>query len=224
MVRWRPGRRLGPVDLLGQRPQQDVVDQGRLARAGHAGDRHQPAEGEVDVDVVQVVLAGALDDQAARRCPAGGAAGRGWTWPPRGTGRSASRDWTRGRPARSTGPEWTIRPPCSPAPGPDVDHVVGHPDGLLVVLDHDDRVAQVAQALRASRSGAGCPAGGGRWTARPGRRGPRPGRCRSGWPGGSAGPRRPTGWRPSGPGSGSRGPRPAGTASAPGPRGRPGRR
>ena len=30
-------------------------------------------------------------------------------------------------------------------PGPDVDHVVGGADGLLVVLDHDHRVAQVAQ-------------------------------------------------------------------------------
>jgi hypothetical protein len=30
-------------------------------------------------------------------------------------------------------------------PGPDVDDVVGGPDGLLVVLDHDHRVAQIAQ-------------------------------------------------------------------------------
>ena len=37
--------------------------------------------------------------------------------------------------------------PVLPRPGPDVDHVVGHPDGLLVVLDHDDRVAEVAQPL-----------------------------------------------------------------------------
>ncbi len=47
-----------------------------------------------------------------------------------------------------TGPACTTLPPCSPAPGPDVDHVVGGADGLLVVLDHDDRVAEVAQALQ----------------------------------------------------------------------------
>ena len=35
-----------------------------------------------------------------------------------------------------------------PRPGPDVDDVVGGADGLLVVLDHDDRVAQVAQPLQ----------------------------------------------------------------------------
>ena len=30
--------------------------------------------------------------------------------------------------------------------GPDVDHVVGDPDGVLVVLDHEHGVAEVAQA------------------------------------------------------------------------------
>ena len=32
-----------------------------------------------------------------------------------------------------------------PCPGPDVDHPVGRPDRLLVVLDDEDRVAEVAQ-------------------------------------------------------------------------------
>ena len=40
----------------------------------------------------------------------------------------------------------TISPPCTPAPGPHVDDVVGREDGLAVVLDDDDRVAEVAQA------------------------------------------------------------------------------
>ena len=35
-----------------------------------------------------------------------------------------------------------------PRPRPDVHHVVGGQDGLLVVLHHDDRVAQVAQPLQ----------------------------------------------------------------------------
>ena len=43
-------------------------------------------------------------------------------------------------------PATTISPPCSPAPGPDVDDVVGDADRLLVVLDDDDGVAEVAQA------------------------------------------------------------------------------
>jgi hypothetical protein len=31
--------------------------------------------------------------------------------------------------------------------GADVDHIVGGADGILVMLDHDDRVAEVAQVL-----------------------------------------------------------------------------
>ena len=31
--------------------------------------------------------------------------------------------------------------------GADVEHVIGGADGVLVVLDHDDGVAEVAQAL-----------------------------------------------------------------------------
>ena len=33
-----------------------------------------------------------------------------------------------------------------PGAGSDVDHVVGHPDGVLVVLDHDHGVAQIAES------------------------------------------------------------------------------
>ena len=80
-------------------------------------------------------------------------------------------------------------------PGPEVDHVVGGADGLLVVLHHQHRVAQVAQALERVEEPAVVP------LVEPDRRlvqdveHARPGSSRSGWPGGSAAPRRPTGWR-----------------------------
>jgi hypothetical protein len=52
----------------------------------------------------------------------------------------------RGSPrTASSGPLAMISPPCSPAPGPDVDHPVRRPDRLLVVLDDEDRVAEVAE-------------------------------------------------------------------------------
>src|SRR3954469_10305738 len=51
------GRDLRPVDLLHQRLQQDVVDERGLPRARHAGDRDEAAERDVDVDVLEVVLA-----------------------------------------------------------------------------------------------------------------------------------------------------------------------
>ena len=72
----------------------------------------------------------------------------------------------------------------------EVDHVIGGPDRLLVVLDDQDRVAEVAEP-RACRGGAGCPAGGARSTARRGCRARRPGSIRSASPGGSAAPRHP---------------------------------
>src|SRR5205085_3410109 len=52
------GHRLRPVDPLHQGVVQDVVDQRRLPAAAHPGDGHQAAEGELDVDAVEVVLPG----------------------------------------------------------------------------------------------------------------------------------------------------------------------
>src|ERR687890_372525 len=63
---------------------------------------------------------------------------------PRGNVTSTSRrlcsraPWTvRSRPL--------VRGRRTSGPGPDVDHPVGDPDGVLVVLDHDQRVAEVLQ-------------------------------------------------------------------------------
>ncbi len=41
---------------------ESVEGQGRLARSGEAGDHHQPVSGQVQIDVFQVVLPGAADD------------------------------------------------------------------------------------------------------------------------------------------------------------------
>ena len=79
-----------------------------------------------------------------------------------------------------------------PCPGADVDDPVGGPDRLLVVLDDEDRVAEVAQPRRASRSASRCRAGGARSTARRGCTGRPSGSSRSASRGGSAAPRRPT--------------------------------
>jgi hypothetical protein len=43
-------------------------------------------------------------------------------------------------------PEWTTSPPCSPAPGPMSTTWSADGDGVLVVLDDEHRVAEVAQA------------------------------------------------------------------------------
>ena len=63
-VRQRGQRRgLEAADVVGD----DLVHQARLARAGHAGDAHQPSQRDAHVDVLEVVGAGAEDVQGAPR-------------------------------------------------------------------------------------------------------------------------------------------------------------
>ena len=42
----------------------------------------------------------------------------------------------------------TTSPPRTPAPGTDVDDIIGGADGILVMFDDDDRVAEIAQPLQ----------------------------------------------------------------------------
>ena len=161
---------------------EDVLDQRRLARAGDAGDRDQRAEREVDVDVLQVVGAGAAHRDPRQRCellgerlPALLAAEPGHV--PAGLGRrplaqiarrSASPRWAR---ISSIVPSATTWPPCSPAAGPEVDDVVGAADQRAVVLHHQHRVAARREVAQQGEQAARCPADGGRSSARRARRG-----------------------------------------------------
>ena len=89
-------------------------------------------------------------------------------------------------------------------PGPRSIDVVGGADRLLVVLDDDHGVAEIAQPRRASPAACGCRAGAGRSTARRARRARRSGSRRSASPAGCAALRRPTASRRCGRASGSR--------------------
>ena len=105
-------------------------------------------ERELDVDVLQVVLAGAPDDEPllARR-PALRRA--------RGCCRLPDRycpvidSFVFRMPLHRAGVD--DRAAVLAGAGPDVDDPVGLPDGLLVVLDHEHGVAEVAQAARGCR-------------------------------------------------------------------------
>ena len=108
------GPQLRLVQPVGDRVVQGLVDQGRLARAGDAGDAAEDAERDRDVDPLEVVFAGAAHD-AARRAACGAPPGTSiWRlperyWPVSEAGFLAT---SSGVPAAIT---W---PPCSPAPGP----------------------------------------------------------------------------------------------------------
>ena len=119
-------------------PGHRAVDQRALARARHAGDHHQHAERDVDVDVLQVV-------GARRRAPPA---------PPTA---SAPTSFSEARSSRcrpvsvslarspSTVPSNTTSPPAGAGAGAEVDDVVGDRDRLRLVLDDEHGVALVAQ-------------------------------------------------------------------------------
>ena len=100
----------------------------------------------------------------------------------------------------------------------DVDHVVGGEDRLLVVLDHDHRVAEVAEVFQRLEQALRCRAGAGRSRARRARRARRSGPSRSARRGGCAGSRRRRACRNCATASGSRARRRSGN---PGARGSP---
>ena len=51
------------VQIAAQGLDEDVVDQRAFARAGNAGDADEQAERDLDVDVLQIVVRGAADDE-----------------------------------------------------------------------------------------------------------------------------------------------------------------
>ena len=112
------------------------------------------AERNPDVDVLQVVLARAADDELALERAAGA---------PPASESSARRSDTR-RSATTARRPAAARPSAAAAcPGKsrgrrdrrrraEVDHVVGHADRLFVVLDDDHGVAEIAQARERASS------------------------------------------------------------------------
>ena len=155
MARQAPGNadRL-PAALL-EAAVEDLLDQRRLARARHAGHGDEAGEGDRRRRCRGRLFArGAADAERERRAAARAAApGRGSrARPVRIVGRRGA---ARRRAASAGGPAKTTAPPRSPAPGPEVDHVVGGADDGRVVLDDDDGVPLVAQAVEDARQALG---------------------------------------------------------------------
>ena len=137
-------QRRGAVQCRGAQREQRVVDQRRLARTGHAGDAGQQADRNFQIDIVQVVAARALEVQrqllVARR-----ALGRNRDLHSPGQVFAGQRVRVRHDfCGRALGDDLAAVHAGARA---DVDHVVGQADRVFVVLDHDHRVADVAQVL-----------------------------------------------------------------------------
>ena len=137
------GALLGAVKHLGEGPVQDVVDQGGLARSRDARHRREGPQRDLDGHALEVVLARVVDDHVLA---VGG--------PPRrrhGDLLDAREELARegggmrgDLARRAHGHDVSAQ---LPRPRTQVDHEVRRADRLLVVLDHEHRVAEVAQAL-----------------------------------------------------------------------------
>ena len=137
-----------PVQAPPHRPIQRLDDQGRLAAARHPGDAGEGGEREFDIDSVEVVGAGPDHRQGAARR----AAARPATAPRRhrdlpepgevlaGEAFRAGHDVARGAAGDDV-------PAVDAGAGAHVDDVIGAADGVLVVLNDNYRVVEVAQAL-----------------------------------------------------------------------------
>ena len=121
---------------------EDLVHERALARSRHAGDRDEHAERDAHVDVLEVVLSRAAhDDRVALRRTA---ARRQRDAPP-------AREVRAGDRARLSddvvdGALGDDLATVLARAGPDVHDPVGRADRLLVVLDDEDGVADVAHA------------------------------------------------------------------------------
>src|SRR5207249_11589342 len=133
----------GAVELLRQRAMKDVVDECGLSRAAHAGDDRKQSQWNLHVEVLEVVCARAENSQALaiRRAPSLGHGNAQMTrevLPGERFGDLSD----FGRRARSH-----QVPALLAGAGTEVNHVIGAPNRLLIVLDQQDRVPKVAQGL-----------------------------------------------------------------------------
>ena len=129
----------------------------RLAGAGDAGDADELAQRDAHVDVLEVVLARALDHDrlAVARPPLVRAPGSA-----RAPLRYCAGERLRVRAMTSSGvPVGDDLAAVLAGARAQVDEVVGGAHHRLVVLDDQDRVAEVAQPLERARSGASSSAG-----------------------------------------------------------------
>ena len=115
------------IELALEYGHQGLVYQGGFAAAGHSADAHEAAQREIHIYVFQVVAAGSLQSEET---PAAGTA-------PLRNGHSAAE-----LSGRTTVAEFAALLPRSRA---NVHYPVGGEHGLFVVLDHNHRVALVAQ-------------------------------------------------------------------------------
>ena len=140
----RRGALAGIVQLARDRLVERVDQQGRLAAAGDAGDAGEQAERNLGRDVLQIVAAGVdhLDGAAMVRRPPVGHRHRKLTGEVLAGQRFRVAHDLVGRAFRDDVAAMHA------GAGADIEHVIRQANGVLVMLDHDHGVAEVAQPLQ----------------------------------------------------------------------------
>ena len=140
----RARTRLGAVQLGRKALIQDLVDERGLARAGHAGHAGERAQRDGEIRVLEVVDRAALDGQLFAVALPSDIRHRDALAP--GQVLSSDRLLTFQQ-ILHLALEYHLAPVAARARA-DIHDVVGCQHGVLVVLDHDQGVAQVAQAFQ----------------------------------------------------------------------------
>src|SRR6267143_1996103 len=145
------GRRFGgAIELLGERAVKNVVDERGFARARDAGDDGEQAQRKRDVDVFKIVSAGA---ENLYRFAVGAAALFG-NCDFRGAAEVLAGEGCRGGfdlRWLALGDEVAAGVASARA---EVDHKIGAADGVLIVFDDEDGVAEIAKLFeRAEKTG-----------------------------------------------------------------------
>ncbi|KAF5030834.1 hypothetical protein DSECCO2_634060 [anaerobic digester metagenome] len=131
------------MEFLHQRSVERLVDERRLPRSRDTGDDRQDADRDLRIDALEVVLPAAREPDEPVAPPA-----RSRNLDPEIAGEVAAGDRCRvcrdgvRRPFRD---DVTA---VEPGSGPHVHDPVGAPDGILVVLHHDEGVPEVAEVLQ----------------------------------------------------------------------------
>ena len=121
---------------------QDVVDHRGLTRTRHTGDGGEHPQRELDIDVLEVVLAGPAHHEFLS---AHGTSNR-WDRDGATTGDVLAGDRFLRLEQTLHGAGVDHRSPVLTGTGPDVDDVIGDPDGVLIVFDDEHGVAEVTQS------------------------------------------------------------------------------
>src|SRR5258708_1833338 len=146
----RAGRFLGAIEFLREGAVENVVDERGFAGAGDTGDDGEEAEGQRDIEILQIVCSGAEDlncfaVEAAALFRNGNARGSAEVAP--GEGFRAGSDLF-GLALRDEVAAGIART------GTEINNKIGATDGVFVVLDDEHGVAQVAKLFEGAEEAA----------------------------------------------------------------------